>query len=168
MASACVNVCRCQVFPALMVALMVVVPDEGRDVCCAIAGQDVIFQQDAVFERLVPTFYFALSLWMIRRAARMRHALAFQIVGQISRDIARTVVRQQTGTMNDLCLIEPCLFQRLVQRVLNVLCGHAGAEFPSDDLATVVIQDRAEIEPTPPLTRQCIAQQCHERAITLR
>ena len=51
--------------------------------------------------------------------------------------------------MNDLCLIEPCFFQRLVQRVLNVRRGYASSEFPGDNVATVVIQDCTKKEPTP-------------------
>ena len=42
-----------------MVALVVVMPDEGSDVVLEVAGQEVILQQDAVLDRLMPTFDFA-------------------------------------------------------------------------------------------------------------
>ena len=57
---------------------------------------------------------------MIGGTARVWHAFVFQILGQIARDVTRAVIRQQARTMNDVCLIKPCFFQRLVQRVLNI------------------------------------------------
>ena len=55
MTSACVNVSRRQVVQALMVALVVVMPHKGRDVSLEIAGQEVILQQCAVLECLMPS-----------------------------------------------------------------------------------------------------------------
>ena len=52
-----------------MVALMVVMIDEGFDLGFEIAGQEVVFQQDAVLEGLVPALDLALGLRVIRRAA---------------------------------------------------------------------------------------------------
>jgi len=54
--SACVNVGRCQVIQAFVVALKIVVPDEGRDMRFEITGQEVILQQDAVLKCLMPPF----------------------------------------------------------------------------------------------------------------
>lgn len=51
--------------------------------------------------------------------------------------------------MYHICLIQSCRFLSLVQRVLNIPFSHAGTKFPGDDVATVIDQDRAEIEPTP-------------------
>jgi len=45
-----------------MVSLMIVVIDEGRDLGFEIARQEVVFQQDAILQSLMPTLYFALSL----------------------------------------------------------------------------------------------------------
>ena len=45
-----------------MVAAVVVVFDEGGDLGFEIAGQEVIFQQDAVLEGLVPALDFALVI----------------------------------------------------------------------------------------------------------
>ena len=49
-----VDVGGCDVVNALVIALMIVVIDEGFDLGFEIAGQEVILKQDAVFERLVP------------------------------------------------------------------------------------------------------------------
>jgi len=98
-ASAGIDIGRRQVFQALMVTLMVVVPDEGRDVGFEITRHEVILEQNAVLHRLVPAFDFALSLWMIRSAACMRHAFVFQIVGQIAGDVTRSIARQQAWAM---------------------------------------------------------------------
>lgn len=58
MTSTCVDICRCEVVQALVIALMVIVPDEGRDVRFKIAGQEVVLQQDAVLRNRCsdPTF----------------------------------------------------------------------------------------------------------------
>jgi hypothetical protein len=50
---------------------MVVVVDGGGNLHFEIAGQEVIFQQDAVFEGLMPALDFALGHWMIGRAAKV-------------------------------------------------------------------------------------------------
>ena len=55
------------VVQALVVALVVVVLDEGLDLGLEVAGQDVVFEQDAVLQGLVPTFNLALRLRSMRR-----------------------------------------------------------------------------------------------------
>ena len=49
-----VDVGGCDVAQALVVTLMVVMIDEGFDLGFEIAGQEVVFQQDAVLQGLVP------------------------------------------------------------------------------------------------------------------
>ena len=46
-------------------------------------------------------------------------------------------------------LITPRGFQSQIQRIGHVLGPHVSAEFPRDDVATVIVQDRAEIKLTP-------------------
>ena len=65
--SAEVGVGRGHVVQALVVALVVVVLDEGLDLGLEVAGQDVVFEQDAVLQGLVPTFNLALRLRSMRR-----------------------------------------------------------------------------------------------------
>lgn len=79
-----VDVSRCDVVEALVVPPMIVMVDEGRDLGFKIAGQEVVFQQDAVLEGLVPAFDFALGLRMVRRTARVFHALVLQPLSQIT------------------------------------------------------------------------------------
>ena len=57
-----VDVSGCEILQALVVAPMVVVIDKGIDLLSEIAGQVVIFQQDAVLEGLVPALDLALGL----------------------------------------------------------------------------------------------------------
>ena len=45
---------------ALVVTLVIVVLDEGLDLALEVAGQEVVFQQDAVFQGLVPALDLAL------------------------------------------------------------------------------------------------------------
>ena len=79
-----VDVGRCDVVDALMVALMIVVIDEGFDLGFQISGQEVVFQQDAVLQSLMPSFDLALGLRVIRRTARVLHALVLQPFSQIT------------------------------------------------------------------------------------
>lgn len=58
-----------------MVALMVVMLDEGADLGLEVSGQEVVFQQDAVLEGLVPALDLALGLGTHRSAPNMAHAL---------------------------------------------------------------------------------------------
>jgi len=46
-------------------------------------------------------------------------------------------------------LVAPRGFQSQIQRIGHVLCPHVGAELPRNDVAAVIIKDRAEIEPAP-------------------
>ena len=48
-----VDVGKCDVVQALVVSLVVVVVDEGFDLIFEIAGQEVVFQQNAVLEGLI-------------------------------------------------------------------------------------------------------------------
>ena len=69
-----VDISGCEIAEALMVAAVVVVIDERRDLLLEIARQEVILEQDAVLQRLVPSLDLALGLGMAGRTARMFHA----------------------------------------------------------------------------------------------
>ena len=56
-----VDVGGCDVVQALVVALVVVVVDEGPDLLLEITGHVVILQQNTVLHGLVPAFDFALG-----------------------------------------------------------------------------------------------------------
>src|ERR1700704_28128 len=94
-----VDVGRGEIVDALVIAAVVVVVDEGRDLGFEIAGQEVVFQQDAVFEGLVPALDLALGHWMIGRAAQVLDAAGTEPFGQVARDIAGTVVRQKPWSL---------------------------------------------------------------------
>jgi len=79
-----VDVGGCDVIQALVVALMVVVIDEGFNLSFKIAGQEVVFQKDAVLQGLVPPFDLALGLRVIRRATRVFHAFVLQPFSQVA------------------------------------------------------------------------------------
>jgi hypothetical protein len=77
-----------QVADALMIAQVIVVSDEGRDLGFKIARQVIVLEQDAVLERLMPALDLSLGHRIIRRAADMPHVLAVEPFGQVRRDIA--------------------------------------------------------------------------------
>jgi hypothetical protein len=89
-----VDVGRCQVADALVVAVVVVVFDECGDGGFKFPFEEVVFEQDAVFEGLMPPLDFALSLWMHWRAANMFHALVLKIFRQIASNVGRAIVAQ--------------------------------------------------------------------------
>ncbi len=65
-----------------MVAPVIIVLDEHLDLAFEITRQDVVFEQDAVLQCLMPTLYLVLGLWMLRCAGHMAHLLRFDMVGQ--------------------------------------------------------------------------------------
>ena len=82
------------VVQALVVTLVVVVLDEGLDLGFEFAGQEVIFQQHAVF-RVVPALDLALGLRVHRGAAHVAHFARLDVFGQLARDVAGTIVAEQ-------------------------------------------------------------------------
>ena len=85
--SAEVGVCRRHVAQALVVAGVVVVLDEEADLLLKVAGQEVVFQPDAVLQGVMPALDLALGLGMIGRAADVFHLLLAQPFGQVSGDV---------------------------------------------------------------------------------
>ena len=110
-----------EIVDALVVAAVVVVADEGRDLGFEIAGQEVVFQQDAVFECLVPALDLALGHRMIRRAAQMLDLAVVEPPGQVARDVAGTVVGQEPGSIGRLGVVQPTGPQRQVERGGDIL-----------------------------------------------
>ena len=72
--SAEVDVGGRQVLEAFVVAPVIVVLNEAHDLGLEIARQVIVLEQNAVLERLVPTFDLALGLRMARCATNMHHA----------------------------------------------------------------------------------------------
>ena len=87
-----IDVCGYDAIQPLVVSLGVRVTDAGLDLAFKIFGQIVINQQDAVLCDLVPAFFLALNLWGEWHTADMLYFLSFQSIGQISRDITRTII----------------------------------------------------------------------------
>ena len=93
------------VVQALVVAPVIVVLDERRDLAFEVSGQEVVLQQDAVFQRLVPALDLSLSLRMERGAANMAHALGVDVVRQFARDVARAIITEQPRPVVDIGLV---------------------------------------------------------------
>ena len=114
-----VGIGGCHVTQALVVAPVVVVLDERLDLGFEIAGQEVVLEQDAVLEGLVPALDLALGLGMERRAADMAHALGFDIFRQLRSDVTWSVVRQKPGLMAHMRLMTS-LAKRSARRLQSV------------------------------------------------
>ena len=100
-----VDVGRRQIVQALMVAVMVVVFDKRLDLRLQIARQIVVLEEDAILQGLVPALDLALGLGMIWRAADVRHFPVAEPVGEITGDVARPIVRQQSRLVTDMRLV---------------------------------------------------------------
>ncbi len=100
-----VHVGRCQIAQAFMIASMVVVIDEPANAGLKITRQVVVFQEDAVLERLMPALDLALCLRMVGRAANVSHVLCSQPICQLSRDVAGTIIAEQARLMDDPYLV---------------------------------------------------------------
>ena len=76
-----VDVGRGEIGDALMVSQVIVVSDEATDLGFEITRQIVVFEQDAVLERLVPSLDLALCLGMLRGASDMIDAVVCEPFG---------------------------------------------------------------------------------------
>lgn len=75
----------------------------------------------------------------------MFHSLAFQPFSKIARDVTRSIVAKQPRLVTDVNLVTAKGPQSQIQRVGHIFGPHVGAEFPRDDVAAVITEDRAEI-----------------------
>ena len=100
-ATAEVDVGRRQIAEALVVAQVIVVGDEGADLGFEVARQVIVFEQDSVLEGLMPAFNLALGHGVIGRAANVIHVLTVEPFGEVGRDVARAVVRQEPRPVNE-------------------------------------------------------------------
>ena len=100
-----VDVGRSEIVEALVVSPMIVMLDESRDLGFEVFLEEVVFQQDAVLQRLVPALDLALGLRMTRRAVDLLNGTFFQPFPEIGRDVTRAVVGQQARPVFDLDLV---------------------------------------------------------------
>ena len=95
----------CDVVEALVVALVVVMLDEGLDLLFEIARQEVILQQHTVFERLMPALDLALGLWVEGCAAHVAHLVGLDVFGQFASDVAGAIVAEQAGPVQHIGVV---------------------------------------------------------------
>jgi hypothetical protein len=148
-AAAVIDIGGRQIADAFMISAVVVMVDKALDFGFQVAGQEIVFQQDAVLQGLVPTLDLALGLGVVWRAADVVHALVFQPFGQITGDIRRAIVAEQAGLVGDRDLITARGFQRQGQGVGDVLGPYGRAQLPGDDIAGIVVQNGRQVEPAP-------------------
>jgi hypothetical protein len=90
-----------------VIAGMVVMSHEGRDLTFEISGQVIVLEQDAVLERLMPALDLALGLRVIRAP---RTCSIFCLFSHAARSSARydaPVIRQQARPVDHAHLIKP-------------------------------------------------------------
>ena len=63
-----VDIRRCEIVQAFVVAVLVIVQHERIDLSFEVAGKVIVLEQDAVLERLMPALDLALGLRMTRRS----------------------------------------------------------------------------------------------------
>ncbi len=102
-----VDVGRREISQALVVAVVIVVLDEGLDLVLQITGQIIVLKQYPVLQGLVPTLDLALGLRMVGRAPDMLDVAVVEPFCQIAGDVRRTIVRQQPWPVDHIGLIDP-------------------------------------------------------------
>lgn len=90
-----VDVGRCEVSEALVVALVIVVLDEAGDGLVQRTRQVVVLEKDAVLQSLVPPLDLALHLGVVRSATDMVHAVLLKPAGEITGDVGGAIVAEQ-------------------------------------------------------------------------
>ena len=115
-----IDVGGCQVVQALVVAVVVVVIDEGTDLAFQVAEQELVFQQDTVLHGLMPALDLTLGLRMVRGTANVIHSLVIEIVGQIGGDVGRAIIAEQPWLVQNRRLTASRSLQRQVERVSDV------------------------------------------------
>src|SRR5271163_3158902 len=127
-----------------MIAPMVVVIDKPANAGLKITRQVVVFQEDAVLERLMPAFDLALCLRMVGRAANVSHVLCSQPICQLSRDVAGTIIAEQARLMGDPYLGSGWSRERPIQSVGHALRLHCRAKRPCDNLRRAITERRID------------------------
>ena len=89
-----------EIVQALVITPMVVMIDEDRDLGLEVARQEVVFEQDAVLERLVLALDLALGLGMVGRTTGVIHVAILKPVGQLAGDVARPIVGKQSWPLS--------------------------------------------------------------------
>ena len=74
------------------IAPVIVVIDEGADLRFECTRQEVVFEQDAVLQCLVPSLDLTLDLGMVGRATRVLDALICKPGCQITSDVTWAIV----------------------------------------------------------------------------
>ena len=105
LASSEVDIGGREVAEALVIALVIIVRDEGIDLRFEMAGQIVVLKQDAVLQGLVPAFDLALGLRVIGCATNMIHAVVIEPLGEFASNVTGAVVRQQSRPVDHIGLI---------------------------------------------------------------
>jgi len=79
--------------------------EEGADLAFEISRELVVFEQDSVLQRLVPTLDLALGPPWVRRATDIAHAVVFAPFNQVTRDMGRAAVVERPGFMDCLGVV---------------------------------------------------------------
>src|SRR4026208_1666467 len=94
-----VNVDRCQVVQALVIAPIVVVLAELADAQLGLARRRVVLQQGAVLHGAVIALDLALRHRVVRTTADMTDAFVLEPIAKFARDVGWTIIAQQPRPM---------------------------------------------------------------------
>ena len=90
-----IDIGRREIAQDIVIAVLVVMLNEGLDMVFQIPGQIVALQKNAVLQRLMPAFNLALCHGVVGRAADMLEVAVAEPGCQITGDVAGTIVRQE-------------------------------------------------------------------------
>ncbi len=93
-----VNVGGREVVEPLVVSSVIVMFDEVRDLGFKVFLEEVVFEQDAVLQRLVPTFDLTLRLRVTGSAVDLVYLVFVQPITKVGSDVTRTVAPTEGRT----------------------------------------------------------------------
>ena len=102
-----VDVGRGEIVEALVVSAVIVMLDEGRDLGFEVLLEEVVFEQDAVLQRLMPAFDLALRLRMTGSAMDLVDLVLLQPFAEIGGDVTRPLSDSSRGRCSTLTLSQP-------------------------------------------------------------
>ncbi len=144
-----IDIRRGQIVQRLVDTLFVVVPHETGNLALELPRRVVILQLDDVLHRPVVALDLALRHRVIRFTARVLQGVLPQVILQLLRNEAGTVVGQKPRPVPDLDLRDTRLRQGVVEHRLHVARRHPSLQLPRNDVATVVVQDGQQVVPAP-------------------
>ena len=134
------DISRRQILQAFVGAGLGVVGNEGFDALLKLTWQFGVLKKDAVLLGLMPALDLSLGLRVKRRAANVVNVRLVEPFGEVTADLAGSVVGQSSRSGELWRLIDPRKGERLSKRCGDIIGVHSWRQSPRGDEARIVIE----------------------------